>query len=194
MGTVSTLGVGTATFSVYALTSDPLADANAYFLGHVAADEWTIADNNLRKKAIITAYRLVDRERYTGEKTSPSQATLFPRTNITRDAVSVASGTPDEIVYGQFELALSLLKDADVLEKNSTFGNISSVSAGSASVQFFYPPTGSINRFPLQVQNLLGPYFAGNSSATSVLGPLVGGLDAQSSFSVDDSDRSEGFA
>lgn len=195
MAQISTFTIGAITYSVYALTADPLADFNAYIGGHINAATLAAATDDTKKRALVSAFRAIERERWSGEVLVDGQATRWPRTGATKDGVEVDDGTPDDIANGEFEFAISLMSDASLLNKNSTASNISSVGAGSASVSFFYPLPGSSTRWPLPVNDLLAGYLAGAGSSLDVLGPYVGGGDANEGIFTDiDADRSEGFA
>lgn len=196
MGQVSTFTISGNTYSVYALTADPLADANQYFAAHIDAAEWTASTDDNKKKALVTAFRAIERERWSGTKLVEAQTTQWPRTGATKDGVVVPDGVPDDIALGEFELALYTLKDTSTLTNTSTASNVQSVGAGSARVSFFYPLPGSATRWPLPVNDLLAGYLAGaGASLGTILGPYVGGGDAnETSITSTDADRSEGFA
>lgn len=195
MGQVSTLTIGSNTYNVYALTADPLADANAYMAAHVNASSWTSATDDRKKMALVSAARMIDRERWSGEVLVGGQSTKWPRTGATNSGDAVADGTPDDIALGEFEYALALLSDASLLNKNTTASNVSSVGAGSAQVSFFYPLPGTSTRWPLPVNDLLAGYLAGAAAGVDIISPYVGGADtSESAFTDIDADRSEGFA
>ncbi len=195
MAVVATLTIGANSYTVYGLTSDPLDDANDYFAAHIDAAEWTAATDDTKKKALVSSFRMIEREDWSGETLVDPQATDWPRTGATRGGETVADGTPDDIAVGEFEFALSLLKDASLLGKNTTASNIQSVAAGSANVSFFYPLPGVATRWPLVVNDLLAPYLAGSSAGVDIITPFVGGADqSESAFTDLDADRSEGFA
>jgi len=195
MGQVATLTIGAVNYNVYALTSDALTDANNYFAAHLYASEWNAQTSDGKKQALITAFRAIEREIWSGEKLVPGQSTEWPRTGATKNGVAVPDGVPDDIAIGEFELALYLLKDAALLTKTSTASNIKGVGAGSARVDFFYPLPGSATKWPLPVNDLLAGYLAGSATGVDIISPYVGGADSsESDFTSLDADRSEGFA
>ena len=191
MAIVSTITIGADTFSVYAITSDPVADADSYFAAHIDAAEWTVATTLTKQQALISSFRMIEQNEWTG--TPDSSASQFPGTGITKRGEAVADGTPDDIAHGQFEFALALLKDADQLNKNSTASNVKGVGAGSAKVEFFYPLPGSSTRWPLQVNGYLAGYLDASNDITA-LKPYVNGTSVETGFTDLDGDRSEGFA
>lgn len=192
MGTIATLAIGVNPFSVFSLTADALGDANKYFAAHINAAEWDAADSTTKKQALITAARGLDRQAWTGAETVNGQALAFPRTGITRFGVAVADGTPDDIALGEFELALSLLRSADTLDKRNTRTDIRAVGAGSAKVEFFKPAPGEESRFPVVVNEYIAGYLEGANSTSGV--PFDSGTDVADLFSADDGDRQEPFA
>ena len=193
MGTVATVSIGANSYTVYGITSNAVSDANSYFAAHVNATEWTSANATRKTQALVSAFRMLEREDWDGEKLVDGQTTQFPRTGLEVDDETVPDGTPDRLVHGQFELALYLLRDASTMDKTSTASNVQSVGAGSARVTFFYPLPGSATKWPLPVWDLLSPFLAG-SSDTSVLEAYVGEQDGSPDFTIDDATRSQGFA
>jgi len=194
-GVIATLTISGTNYSVYALTSDALDDANDYFAAHIDAAEWTAATDDTKKKALVSSFRMIEREIWSGSKLVSSQPTQWPRTGATKNGEVVADGIPDDIVLGEFEFALVLLKNAKAANLPNTASNIKSVGAGSAQVEFFYPLTGTTLRWPLPVNDLLAPYLAGSAAGVDIITPYVGGADdSESDFTSLDADRSEGFA
>ncbi|HEU4895121.1 MAG TPA: DnaT-like ssDNA-binding protein [Acidimicrobiia bacterium] len=192
MGTVATISISGISYNVYSLTSNALGDAKSYFKGRLGATAWDSASTLTRQQALITATRGLDRALWSGEKLAGGQATQWPRTGATCNGDAVADGTPDEIALGTFELALSLLGDPTALDKKSTRTDIRNVTAGTAEVTFFQPPTGEETRFPTIVQELVGCFLAG--SATVIGRPLASGTEEDSSFTEDDFELNEGLS
>lgn len=192
MGMVSTITISAITYDVYALTSNPVADADGYMAANADAAEWVAATTLQKQQAIITAKRAIDRESWSGEVLVDGQANKWPRTGATNNGTAVDDGTPDDIVIGEFELALSILKDKSVLLKNSTASNVSSVKAGSAQVSFFYPLPGSASRWPLPVNDLLAGYLGGAASGVDLMTPYVGGSGGADDLGVSDFTSADG--
>jgi len=190
---LSTFSIGTSSYTVYGLTTDALADANKYFAAHNDAAKWRdITDTNVKKRALISSFRALDRQVWSGAKLVPTQATEWPRTGATCRGVVQADGIPDVIANGEFELALALLKDASLMERKSTRSDVKSVGAGSASVEFFIAPRGESTRLPTIVDELVGCLLAGQASSVGI--GLASGTDVESAFAAEDLDRSEPFA
>lgn len=180
MGTVSTITIGADTFSVYALTSDPVADADSYFAGRLGATSWTGAATLGKQQALITATRAADRGAlWSGTQTDPTtpQPLQWPRDSATCNGDAVPDGTtPDQWVHGVFEYALALLEDESIQDNADSGSNVKRAKAGSAEVEFFRPTSGELSttRFPTVVHELIGCYAASNTNAA---GPFADGTD-----------------
>lgn len=193
MAVIATLSIGSNSYSVYALTSDVMADTKAYFAAHVNGAAWTAAaPDNGQKKALVSAFRSLERKRWSGSKLVPSQATQWPRTGATCFGEVEPDGIPDEIALGEFELALALVLDPTVLSKSSSRSDVRSAKAGSAAVEFFQAPPGEETVYPTVVQELVGCFLSG--AASGVGAGLASGTDEQSQFTPDDFERTEGYA
>ena len=189
-GIVSTITIDAIVHSVYAFTADPVQDADDYFAARLGASSWTDAATLLKQQSIITAVRFLDRGvLWSGVQTDPStpQPLQWPRDSATCRGDSVTDDTvPDNIVHGEFELALALIEDEAIQDGTGSGSNIKEVGAGSAKVVFFRPTQGDSTetRFPTIVSELVVCYQAGSSLG----GPLASGVnipenvDEQSSF------------
>lgn len=180
MGMVSVITISAVNYSVYALTSDPVADANNYFAARLGAASWTAATTLQKQQGLISAARMLDRRAdFSGEEVSASQPLEWPRNGASNCGVAVPDNTvPDDIVLAEFELALSLLQDATIQNSPNTGSNVESVKAGSAAVSFFVPTilSGTATMFPQAVMELVGCYLAG-AGAASLLAPFVDGTN-----------------
>ncbi len=197
MGTVSTVTIGATTYSVYALTSDPIADANAYFGGRLGSDAWSDASSPDKQRALVSAVRFLDRAvSWTGEQTDivTPQPLQWPRDGASCDGTAVTNGTtPDAFANAEFEQALIFLDDATEQSSTGTGSNIKSVKAGTAEVAFFTGTSGTLaeTRLPTIVNDLLGCYIeqsgiSGGSWGTSDAAGVVG-------YDQDDTDLSQGL-
>lgn len=197
MAVVATLTLGADSYSVYALTSDALGDAKEYFSARLGAAAWNDADNPDRKRALISATRMLDRRPlWSGTVTDlvTPQPLQWPRDGATCRGDAVPDGTtPDALAEGGFELALALLEDEAIQDSPGTGSNVKRAKAGSAEVEFFVPTAGSSSEtlFPQVVHELVACYFSGN--AAGLAAPFVSGLDEESAFGDDDWELSEGY-
>ncbi len=184
MAVISTITIGADTFSVYALTADPVADADSYLAARIGST-WSAATTLEKQQSIISAARMLDRSvNWSGEKTVATQPREWPRDGATCDSESVTDGTtPDVIATAEFELANILFLDATVQDSAGTGSNVKVVKAGSATVEFFTPTIGvegGETRLPTTVNDLVMCY-------------LDSSVVTSTSFGTDDSDNDPGY-
>ena len=108
-------GTGQADANSYA----SVADADAYFDGHLYATQWTAAAQANKEKALVFATRLIDAERqFKGVKATATQALQWPRDNCPDPDAAAESGSvavlardkvPAAVVKATCELAKELL-------------------------------------------------------------------------------------
>lgn len=134
-------------------------------------------DENVKARALVTATRLIDAQRWPGTKTDELQDLEFPRDSMNSDCATDGV-IPQKIIDAAALLAGYIEAGVDVVGSPSTQNEIKRQAAGSVSIEYFRP-TDPISRFPLPVQELLACLFAG---ATSVGGALSYGTDGCSSF------------
>ena len=190
MGQISTVTIGSDTFSVYALTSDPVADATSYHNVRIGAKSTAflaLTDDD-KKRCLVAASDWVDRsQEFSGTKTVAAQAREWPRDNATCDGTAVTSGTtPDDIANATFWLAGAVASDNDADEGEGTASNIKSAKAGSAKVEFFSQTSG--NRLPTPAHDLLACY---NDRDVDSLGGRATGITDTTAFDSDDYLRSQ---
>lgn len=184
---VSTITISSVAYSAYAFASDAVQSATDYFGGKLDADAWTNATTANKQKALISAARYMDRHvLWAGTKTVSSQALEFPRNGLTdADGNALANNTiPDDIVEGEFELAIAMLQDSALQSAQSSGSNLRKVQAGSASVEYFRPTAGTAYDapFPVIVWDLVKPYAAGATALASLSAPTTDGTDEESTF------------
>lgn len=192
MGQIVTVTIGTGSYSVYALTSNALSDANNYFLADSAGTSWASASADDRKKALVTAFRLFERLHWDGAKQVGGQVTQFPRTGLSCDGESVPDGIPDRLVQGEFEMALLILTDPTILANKTTRSDVRRVQAGTAAVEFFLAPTGEETILPTVVMQLVSCFLSGAANSIGIA--FASGVDLDSVFTDTDFERSDGLA
>lgn len=165
---------------------DTVANATVYFNGRLGADAWTAADTATKGQALISATRMIDRQRWAGTKNTSADVNsdlAWPRSGVTDKYGNSVSSTaiPDDLMIGFYELALSMLEDETVQDTPAGGSNTKRVKAGSVEVEFFRPTLGALGRFPQVVQELLAQFLGGASSNT---GGLVSGDDRKSYFDI----------
>lgn len=198
MAVVSTITIGSVVHSVYALTADPVQDADDH-LGAQIGSTWSTATTLQKQQALVSAVRFIDRAvNWTGAKSVSSQPLEWPRDGASCDGVAVTDGTiPDAFAAATFEMAQILFDDATVQASSGSGSNVKRVKAGSAEVEFFTPTSGDPNletRFPQIVNDLIGCYV---EAATGLGSTSFGTTDAdgESHFDCDDQyGLNEGYA
>ena len=194
---IATISIGASTYSVYALSTNVLTDANAFFLSQLGAAPaaWNAANSNDRKRALVMGAEWMDRVLdYSGSPTAAGQPRDWPRDGATCDGAALGdAAVPDQLAYAEFWLAGLLLQDPAQASSSGTGQNVRRVQAGSASVEFFIPTIGSRAdlRIPQPAWDTILCLLSSSSGASI---PTVSGTDVESSFGPCDFDRLEGFS
>lgn len=199
MTNVVTITIGARTYSVYTTGTDALADANDYMVGRFGTTAWDAANNNDKKKALVSAVRFIDRAViWSGVQTDlvTPQPLQWPRDSAFCGSESVPDGTtPDPFATATYEMALILLVDSTVQSGTGTGSNVKKVKAGSAEVEFFTGTAGTSEetRLPTVVNDLIGCFIGDDLS----FGSLSSGTDPddnKSTFDCDDQyNRTRGY-
>jgi len=194
MGTISTVTIGTDTFSVYALTADPNADATSFHnlrLG-VGPAAWlaAVATPDDQNRALVMASDWIDRSmEFTGTKTVAAQDREWPRDGATCGDDTVADGTtPDELAWATFWLAGQILADTSLADGEGTGSNVKSAKAGTAKVEFFSGTDG------VRLPTTAWDYVACFADSGSLSGGTATGTDCDSAFSESDYERNQPWA
>jgi hypothetical protein len=197
MAVISTITIGSEDYSVYALTADPLADADDYLAAKIGST-WSTATDLQKQQALISAARFMDRAViWSGDKTVASQPREWPKDGAVdgcNGGEAVPDGTtPDAIALGEFELADALFLDATIQASTGTGSNVKKVKAGSAEVVFFTGTSGTSDetRLPTQVNDLVSCFIEGSEVAGGSFG--TDDDDADPGYCQDDFDLSQGY-
>lgn len=102
--------VGGATSNTY-VTRD---EANTYFGDRIDGDDWTSAANDTKDRALLTAAKRIDLEKYEGEKTDTDQALQWPRLYVFDEVVDPdeelpSDEIPEKVKRAQMELAFAYI-------------------------------------------------------------------------------------
>jgi len=119
-----TLTIGTNTYTT-------VAEADAYFALTLKAAAWTALDGPTKEITLRMACRKLDRELYTGVKTTDSQLLEFPR-----DYGRLSSTIPDDVKAAQAELALYLYQNQNNQVLAAQQMGLKSLSLGNESYTF----------------------------------------------------------
>lgn len=156
------------------------AEADAYFLDSLRKENWNAFNTSFKDQALIESTRVLERQKYLGEKEVGSQALAFPRTGLKDKEGNDMTGAESLAIAkeAEFEYALFLAENTKKLGERDSTGksNIKSVGAGSAKVEFFRPQKGA--RFPLAIQELLGDFIGGSGGLVG----LASGTGDKTSF------------
>lgn len=197
MAIISTITIGSDTFSVYALTADPVADADSYLAAKIGST-WSTASTLQKQQALVSAARMMDRAvSWSGDKTVDAQPREWPRDGAkdgcNGDEAVPDGTTPDAIAHGEFELADALFLDATVQASTGTGSNVKSVKAGSAKVEFFTGTAGTTDetRLPTVVNDLVSCFIEGSAVAGGSFG--TDDADGDPGYCQDDFDLSQGY-
>lgn len=141
-------------------------------------------DENVQNMALLTAYRMLERQDFKGDRTTPGQAQKWPRTGLTdEEGVAIASdAVPQFIIDAQCELALALMNNAAVQTNNDASSNIKKLEADTAKITYFRPESGP--RFPTIIDELIGFYLEGSASLDGFFYPVAYGTDAESGINA----------
>lgn len=153
--------IGSKLYDVYADEADADNYLDAAFHGGAWRSE---TDDDVKRRALVTAARLLDRQSWLGEKTVDNQALEWPRANTGVDGVG-ASDVPQAIVDANIELALALVDGSDVQDVQNTSQKLQSIKAGSVSLTYFRGAEGKAVRFPQIVQELIRNLLSGSVKA-----------------------------
>jgi len=179
---MATLTVGTNSYIT-------VADADAYLDQSPRATDWAFLGAQDKIRALIGAYRRLEREDWAGSKTNsaPTQTQAFPRTGlVNKEGETLDSGTvPQFIKDAQAEYAFELSQDPDLEAQANTGSNEKRLRAGSAEIEFFQPTIGSAQSttFPTAVQEIIGCFLeSGATSGGTIGGVFTSGTDGVTSF------------
>lgn len=166
--------INAVVYSVYA----NVATADAYMNASTQDqfDTWSALTTDEKSRGLVSATRLIDRQRWLGEKTDPLQELAFPRTGLTDcDGTEIDPDTvPQQVVDASILLALDLASGSSVATAATTEDLTKRLKAGSVELEKFRADQSLATRFPLPVMELLSCFMAGS---VVVAGSLSYGID-----------------
>ncbi len=188
MGTVS---IGGATFEIY----DTDVAFNDYIKGHSNGATARAADTATKNRALVTAARSFDRQRWAGVATDlvTPQPLAWPRTGLTdREGQPVPTGTiPQDVLEGNWEWAIAIIADGAVAgetpgtnTKRVRSREKVDVIETESETELFKSTVGRTSRFPTAVMELVGLWLEGGDASLS----FVSGTDVTSGFTTEDTD------
>lgn len=195
---MATLTISALSYTVYgsiadvavAVPPDPVAvGVDRYMNGSSQKSAiWTAgaATADAKGRLLVDGTRILDSIRWAGTKTSPTQEHQWPRTGVTRAGGAAVDSTlyPLEIIYACYELAYAILVNPDIATTPSAggSGNVKSVKAGTAGVEFFRPA--DVVPLPTPAWALIAQFLGGGISSGIGAG-IATGTDGVSSFDTD---------
>lgn len=135
-----------------------LIEAETYFEGSLNSEAWDSAAEPIKKKALISAARAIDRQVLKGERYSEDQAMAFPRYIATRDTALV----PQEVRDAQCEEASERLRRERSNRTQNIRAGVNEFSIGGPSgLSEKLNPAAVKGLFSPEARELLRPYLGG---------------------------------
>ncbi len=177
--------IGGSSYIVYS----SLSEADEYFNASIQYDDWNAFNDDQKRRGIVSATRLIDRQGWQGEKTeqgSPTQDLEFPRDDLTDcsgDSVSSEDSLARAVEASQL-LAFDLL-DGQELETSKTTEDLTKrLKAGSVEIENFRADQNSATRFPADVMELLGCFFSGGAAIAGSISTGTDGIALDDDFEL----------
>lgn len=143
-----------------------VTQADGYLAAALHALNWSSASAMTKAQALVTATRLLDRQRWASDYDAQTE----------RFAVQ-------SILNACCEIALALVDGSDIQSEQSTAQKLQSIRAGSVSLTYFRGAEGTPTRFPVIINELLRDYLVGG--ATLVVSGQATGVGGTSSTDDD---------
>lgn len=180
----SALVIGTNTYV-------SLADATTYLDDSINSVNWTFVDPDSQTRSLISSFRILEKQRWAGNKTDLAQDAEWPRAGVTDcEGTAVDDATvPDDIVSAQIELAYYLSQNPTFEAEGTTGSNTRMLRAGVAEIIYFAPNDLTsgypASRFPANIQELIRCYVGGSRTG----GAVAFGTECPETFPTDGFDR-----
>lgn len=133
--------------SASANTYGTLAEAEAYFAERLGSSAWTaIIDDEIKKRALITAARKIDQQLFRGRKPSAGQALQWPRAQAYSSGFTLDSTeVPTFVKQAQFEEAFALLVKSvsNTVDPLAPSGTEAFKSIGVGDIRLEFKDTGA---------------------------------------------------
>lgn len=158
-----------------------LNEAEDYFEDRIGNSQWDSANDATKEQALVTAWQILDLLPYAGITLAATQVMAWPRSipagtlgadpRTGRDTVLEASnytltGNIDGSVYapiqirtGQFELALHLIKNPDIIQDASLVQNLTLGTLALDNIT-------RVSILPNYIRRFLAPYYVPGNSAS----------------------------
>lgn len=175
MGTVT---IGASTYNVYA----DVATADEYYNGSTDYATWAALSTDEKARALVSATRLLDRQRWQGTQTVDGQDLAWPRAGVVDCAGEAVDDSviPQSVIDASMVLALYDATGSNVQTSATSEDLTKSLAAGSVSISYFRADSANYARFPLPVMELIGCFLAGFGATSPGVGALSYGTDGES--------------
>lgn len=138
--------------------------ADAYLNAATQADTWRGLDDTAKSRALVTATRTLDRQKWKGTMSDPNQLLAWPRDNV--NCPNAEDGViPENIITASIEMASALVDGSDLQNTANQSQKIQTLRAGSVSITWFRGAEGFPQRFPQIITELLSCLLAGSDGA-----------------------------
>lgn len=158
---MATVTIGTTDYDVYA----DVGAADDYLAAEFDATLWRAEDDDDQKsRALVSATRLLDRQKWAGDKEDEDQLHAFPRTGMGLADID-DDEIPQDIIDASIVLAKLIHSGSNVTSSEDSASNIKRQKAGSVEQEFFSPTLfEDSGRWPTEVLELIGRYLAGGGT------------------------------
>lgn len=173
---MATITIGSSSYESYS----SVAEADDFYLASSSYAAWSAYGIDDRKRGLVSATRLLERQSWQGAKVSDSQTLEFPRTGLTCNGVDIDSaGSSTRISDACNLLALKILNGDPVETKSSQEAEVKRIKAGSVEVENFRLSSSASEtaRFPVDVMEVIGCFMAGSTPYLG--GTIVSGTDRE---------------
>lgn len=159
---MATVTIGTVDYPVYA----DLDQANDYLSAESGATAWRAeTDDDVKRRALVSATRTLDRLAWPGERDDPDQDLAWPRSGTGLSGVE-DDVVPQQIIDATCVLAMLIVAGTDVAGMTSTSGGeIKRQKAGSVEQEFFRAFDVEGTPLPTQAWDLIAPLLGGPATS-----------------------------
>lgn len=175
-----TVTINSVEYEVYA----DVATADDYMNGMINADNWDALSDDTKARGLVGATRLLDRQKWLGQRTVDGQDLAFPRSGLT-DCEGTAvdeDSVPQAVVDASILLAMDLASGSEAETAATTENKAKRLKAGSVEIENFRGDPLQSGRFTLAVMELIGCFLTGSSPALTGVATGTDGCEANLDF------------
>jgi hypothetical protein len=171
-----------------------VADADTYMNGSVNSAAWSGLSADDKGRAIVSAVRVIDAQKWMGTKTDPDNALEWPRTCQADPSV-----LPPALISVTINLAFAVSQNAELVSGASVGqGATRSLKAGSVAIEYFNTGISPAQSNASTIFGYLGPLAdclanGGGSGSIMGAGAYSSGTDRPSVFSDPDFSLARGI-